>query len=141
MAKNKRKIFISIILSILLVIVAIIPKNITLNTLVIDNSNNDYTNMIFKNNSEELVFGEQDYIDNILNKIGNIEVRKVNCKIQKDSKIELSFFSEDTPKLLDINIYDKYIEIVSSIEGDYNKNIYKILELEELNNIITELNL
>lgn len=138
MVKNKNNIFISILGIILLIIVFVMPKKITLKTLILD-KNSNFTNMIIKDNNNEIGFNDKIYIDYTLNKLKDIEVKKVNYDIEKVNKIELRFFSENSPEALSFNIYNEYMEIVSSLEGNYNKNIYEILKVDELNNIIKEL--
>lgn len=138
MVRNKNNIFISILGIILLIIVFVMPKKITLKTLILD-KNSNFTNMIIKDNNNEIGFNDKIYIDYTLNKLKDIEVKKVNYDIEKVDKIELRFFSENNPEALSFNIYNGYMEIVSSLEGNYNKNIYEILKVDELNNIIKEL--
>lgn len=138
MVRNKNNIFISILGIILLIIVFVMPKKITLKTLILD-KNSNFTNMIIKDNNNEIGFNDKIYIDYTLNKLKDIEVKKVNYDIEKVNKIELRFFSENSPEALSFNIYNEYMEIVSSLEGNYNKNIYEILKVDELNNIIKEL--
>lgn len=138
MVKNKNNIFVSVLGIIILLILFVMPKKITLKTLILD-KNSNFTNMIIKDNNNEIGFNDKIYIDYTLNKLKNVEVKKVNYDIEKVNKIELRFFSENNPEALSFNIYNGYMEIVSSLEGNYNKNIYEILKIDELNNIIKEL--
>lgn len=138
MVRNKNNIFVSILGIIILLIVFVIPKKLTLKTLIL-NKSGDFTNMIIKDSDKEIGFSDKIYINYTLNKLKNVGVKKINYDIEKVNKIELRFFSEDSPEALRFNIYNKYIEIISSTEGSYNKNIYKILKIDELNNIIKEL--
>lgn len=139
MVRNKNNVFISLVGAILLLIIFIIPKNLTLKTLILFDCS-DFTNMIIKENNKEISVNDKNYIDYILKKLENIKIKKVNYDIEKLNKIELRFFSQDNPETINFNIYnDKYIEIISSIEGDYNKNKYELLQGNDLNNIIKEI--
>lgn len=137
MVRNRNNIFITILGIIILLILFIIPKKLTLKKLILHKTN-DFTNMIIKHD-KEIAFSDKIYIDYTLNKLRNIEVKRVNYNIKKNNKIELRFFSENSPEALSFNIYNKYIEIISSIDGNYNKNIYEVLRVDELDNIIKEL--
>ena len=139
MVRNKNNVFISFVGAILLLIIFIIPKNLTLKTLILSNCN-DFTNMIIKEDNKEININNKNYIDDVLKKLENVKIKKVNYDIEKLNKIELRFFSQDSPETINFNIYDdKYIEILSSVEGDYNKNKYELLQGNDLNNIIKEI--
>lgn len=138
MVRNRNNIFIIILgIIILLSILFIIPKKITLKKLVL-NKNYDFTNMIIKSD-KEIIFSDKTYINYTLNELKGIEVKKAKHNIQENNKIELRFFSQNNPQSLNFNIYNKYIEIISSTDGYYNKNIYEVLRVDELDNIIKEL--
>ena len=139
MVRNKNNVFISLVGVILLLIIFIIPKNLTLKTLILSDYI-DFTNMIMEENDKEININDKEIIDSVLNNLKNVKIKKINDDIEKLNKIELRFFSQDNPKSISFNIYDdKYIEIISSIEGDYNKNKYELLQGNDLNNIIKEI--